>query len=168
MTNEEQILAWVKEALELRHGEAGDPDGKLELPPAEAGRALVHSTLRRTRVRLDRTEELLANARQMKGRVSRIRSNAEFEAELEFDRAMQERGNNRVREFVTAAEKKADASLDTIEQKRKLQRAKHLESVADEGYEVIKTCYWGLNAVRTELLDMLRIHENMLAVEGQT
>jgi hypothetical protein len=168
MNNEEQLLAWVEEALELRHGEADDPLGKLELPPYTDGPDGVLNTLRRVRVRLDRVEELQSRSRQMKGKVSRSRAKAEFDADLAEHEAMKKQAN-RGREFVSAAQLKAEASLDSIEQKRILHRLKKLESMADEAYEIIKTCYWGLDKIRTELLEMLRVHNTMpLAVENQT
>lgn len=32
---EEQIYAWVREVLELRHGAAGDPEGRLSGPSGD-------------------------------------------------------------------------------------------------------------------------------------
>lgn len=165
---EASVIEWVEEALELRHGEAGDPLGKLELPPFESGRESVLATLRRTRVRLDRVEELQAKSRQAKGRISRLRSNAEFEASMKYDEAMQKRANTRMIDYVTADEKRADASLDTLAEKRALHQAKRLENVADEAYDIIKSCYWGLDKIRTELLEMLKVHESLVPVEAQT
>ena len=165
---ETAIIGWVEEALELRHGEAGDPDGRIELPAFETGRDGVLATLRRVRVRLDRLEELQAKSRQAKGRVSRVKANAEFEAQVEYDRAMQQRGNTRVREYVTADEKRADAALDTIAQKRVVHQTNRLQSIADEAYDVVKGCYWGMDKIRTELLEMLKVHESLWAVETHT
>lgn len=165
---EKTLLGWVEEALELRHGSAGDPEGPIELPPFEDGRDSVLAALRRVRVRLDRIEELQAKARQVKGRVSRVKANAEFEAAIAYDTAMQRRAANRTAEFVTAAERNADAALDSLDQKRVAHQTSRLQSIADESYDVIKGCYWGMDKIRSELLEMLKLHTSNWAVENQT
>lgn len=165
--NEKALLGWVEEALELRHGIAGDADGPIELPPFEAGRDAVLDVVRRVRVRLDRIEELQAKARQVKGRVSRVKANAEFEADIAYDEAMMKQAN-RGREYVSSVQLRSEASMDSIDQKRTVHQTNRLLSIADESYDVIKGCYWGMDKIRSELLEMLKLHTSNWAVENQT
>ena len=164
------LQTWVEEALELRHGEAGDPDGKVGLPPYEAGQPASIEMLQRVRVRLDRIEELQSRARQAKGRVLRMRDEAEFEAALAYDTAMHQNRNTRIQDYVTAAEKNADASLASLEQKRRAHQIKLLESYSVEALDVITQCYWGLEKLREDILQMIRLLNNnyMTSVENQT
>lgn len=162
---EKTLIEWVTESLELRHGVAGDPGGRLELPPYEIGPDPVLDVLRRTRVRLDRVEELQSKARQAKGRIHRTRVNAEFQAKIAHDTAMQEQGARRTKSFVTADEKRADAFTASLEEQRVAHQLNRAESVADEAYDVIKNCYWGLDKIRTELLEMLRVHNSLTHME---
>ena len=166
----ESLQAWVEEALELRHGEAGDPEGKVGLPPYEAGQSASIAMLQRVRVRLDRIEELQSKARQMKGRVLRTRDEADFEASLAYDQAMQQNRATRIQDYVTAAEKNADASLASFEQKRRAHQIKLLESFSVEALDVITQCYWGLEKLREDILQMIRLLNNnyLTAIENQT
>jgi hypothetical protein len=152
---ESRILALVKEALELRHGAAEDPDGKITVPPYEAGNPEARVVLLRVRQRLDRLEELSSIARQIHGRVSRNRAAAAFEAETAWNRAA--RANAPVaREYSSAKEREADASLDAFEEKRRAFQAERLVSLTQESLEVIKDCLWGMRNIREELLTAIR------------
>jgi hypothetical protein len=164
---EKTILEWVEEAMELRHGEAGDPLGRIELPAYVDGRDGVLVVLRRVRVRLDRLEELQAKSRQALGRVDRVRASAEFEAEMAQDAALKKQAD-RGRDYTSSLQLKSEASLDSIDQKRTAHQSKRVQSIASEAYDVIKGCYWGMDKIRTELLEMLKVHQSFMAVEGQT
>lgn len=162
------LIQWVAEALELRHGESGDSEGKIELPAYELGHEGVLDVIRRTRIRLDRVEELQAKARQAKGRITRARASAELEAKIAYDTAMQQNAAKRTQTFVTGAERNADATLDSLQLKRQAHQLSRMESVADESFDVIKGCYWGLDKIRSELLSMLQVQENLRAIETLT
>jgi|SRR6187431_2372524 len=164
---ENSLLSWATEALELRHGEAGDPDGKVGLPPYELGTEAYILMLQRVRQRLDRTEELQSKARQAKGRVTRLREQSAFEASLAYDTALQ-KGKLKFQEYVSAAEKSADATLASIDEKRKEHQMKRLESVATETYDVISQCYWGLEKLREDVKSMLRTFQFISSEEVQT
>jgi len=161
---ENELLAWASEALELRHGEADDPQGKVSLPEFELGQPAAVDMLARVRVRLDRVEELQSKARRAKGRVMRMREEADFEASLKYDEEMAN-GKNRWREYVTADEKRADAMLASLSEKRQAHQLKRLESVATETLDVIGQCYWGLGKLREDILQILRLHNNFLTTE---
>jgi hypothetical protein len=154
---ESRIMQWVEEALELRYGSAGDPDGAIALPGYEiTDHATYANLLARTRIRLDRVSELRDKATQARGRAVRAPKNAEFEAQQAFDQAMQRRGATRTVGFVTAAEKNADASLDSFEQKRLAHQAERLVSVTTEAKTLIDNAYWGLSSIREELLSFYK------------
>lgn len=165
---EKKLLEWAEEALELRHGTGGDPEGKIFLLPLEVGMYKHVEMLQRVRIRLDRVEELQAKARQAKGRVVRMREQADFEASIAYDTAMQQQGASRVREYVTAAEKNADASLASLEKKREAHRLKRLESLTTEVLDVIGQCYWGLGKLREDILQLLKLQQFATTEEMQT
>lgn len=165
---EENLLSWATEALELRHGVAGDPEGKVHLPAYEEGQPGFVRMLQRVRVRLDRVEELQSKARQAKGRIMRMREQADFDASLAYDTALQQQGASRIREYVTAAEKNADATLASIEQKRAAHQLKRLESFSTETLDVLGQCYWGLEKLREDILQMLKLLQFTTTEEVQT
>lgn len=165
---ETNLLDWATEALELRHGEAEDPKGRISLPSYEAGQHAALDMLQRIRVRLDRVEELQSKARQVRGRVMRLRENADFEASIAYDMAMQDQGASRVRAYVTGAEKNADASLASLVEKREAHKLKRLESIAVEVLDVVGQCYWGLEKLREDVLQMVRITQFITSEEVQT
>lgn len=164
---EEQLLGWVSEALEMRHGAGDDPSGPVSLPPFELGQYGAVAMLQRVRQRLDRVEELQSQARQALGRVMRMREQAEFDATVKYDEAM---ANNkaRYREYALGDEKRADASLASLEEKRRLHQIKQVESHAKEALDVIGQCYWGLANLREDILQMLKIHTFVTSEEVTT
>lgn len=164
---EDSLLAWATEALELRHGEAGDEEGRVSLPPFELGYPAAVDMLQRVRQRLDRVEELQSKSRQVKGRVMRLREQAEFEASLAYDNAVAT-GAKRYQEYAMADEKKADAHLASLTEKREAHRMKRLESIAAETLDVVTQCYWGLEKLREDLLQMVRLTTYLTAEEVQT
>lgn len=164
---EGQLLAWASEALELRHGEAGDASGRVKLPAFELGQPAAVDMLGRVRQRLDRVEELQSQSRQALGRVVRLREEAEYELSLKYDDAISN-NRNRYVDFQSADEKRADAALKSLDQKRKLHQMKRLESHAREVLDVVTQCYWGLSNLREDLLQMLKIHTFVTAEELQT
>jgi hypothetical protein len=165
---EKVLLEWAAEALDLRHGEANDPKGKVSLPAYELGQSAALDMLQRVRVRLDRVEELQSKARQARGRILRARQQAEFDASVKYDEAMNRARETRVQEFVSAAEKNASAALASLQEKRQLHQWKKSESQATETLDVISDCYWGLEKLREDVLQMLRLQQFVTSEEVQT
>lgn len=167
MNPEDQLIAWVSEAMELRHGIAGDAHGKVRLPPFELGQPAAVDMLGRVRIRLDRVEELQSLARQALGRVMRMKDEAEFELSLKYDEAMAN-NKNRFTDYTLGDEKRADAALASLTEKRKAHQMKRLESSSKETLDVITQCYWGLEKLREDIIQMLRIHRGITSEEVQT
>jgi hypothetical protein len=164
---EGKLLGWVEEAMDLRHGEAHDPHGKVSLPAYELGQDAAVDMLQRVRQRLDRVEELQSMSRQALGRVLRLREQADFELSLKYDESIAT-NRNRYLEYQSADEKRADASLASLNEKRQQHQMKRLESHAKEALDVITQCYWGLANLREDILQMLRLHRGLTAEEVQT
>ncbi len=164
---ENQLLCWATESLELRHGEADDPSGRVSLPAFELGQPAAVDMLSRVRQRLDRVEELQSHSRQALGRVVRMREEAEYELSQKYDTAIAT-NRNRFVDYQSADEKRADADLQSLEEKRKLHQVKRVESHAREVLDVVTQCYWGLSNLREDLLQMLKLHTFITAEEVQT
>lgn len=147
---EATVVAWVEEALELRHGAVEDPAGRLGAGPIEDSPTAWVEYLRRVRQRADRVDELLAKVTRAKGRAKRAQDQAQFSAELAYDEAMRDNAANRRAEFVTAKEKHADAALDSLEQRRLAHHAARLVSVTAEAYDVVNQVHWQLDAIRKD------------------
>lgn len=152
---EDALYSWVREALDLRHGAAGDPLGKLTQVDLAEGSQAVNAMLLRVRERSDRVDFLLSSATQAKGRTRRAQEQAQFEADLAYDTATQNRAARRTQDFTTGAERHADASLDSIEQKRMAHMSARLVSVAAEAFDVINQVHWQLDAIRKDLRSTL-------------
>lgn len=147
---EERVLSWATEALDLRHGEAGDPDGRLGVPEDNADAQEVMYFLRRVRQRSDRVDALLAATTQAKARAKRAQEHAQFQADIAYDTATQGNAARRTRDFVTREERKADAALDSLEQRRIAHFAARLVSVTAEAHEVVNQVHWQLDAIRKD------------------
>lgn len=148
---EEAITGWVREALELRHGSAGDPAGRIGVPEATADMNEILVLLLRVRVRSDRVDELLAKCTQAKGRAKRAQDQASFSAEVAYDEASRNNAARRTVEYTSAKERHADASLDSLEQRRVAHHAGRLVSVTAEAYEVVNQIHWQLDGIRKDL-----------------
>ena len=146
---EAQILAWVTEALELRHGAAGDPKGRLRGAEQESI-AEMTDLLRRVRARSDRIDELLSKVTLARGRARRAKEEAAFAADQALMQATQIRAGSRV-EFSSAAERAADAKLDSFNERRVAYLRDRLVSVTNDSYEVISQIHWQLDAIRKDL-----------------
>lgn len=154
---EQSIMDWVAEALELRHGDAGDPDGKLSNPTLTAGPRPVVAMLRRVSQRADRVDELLAKATQARGRFRRARDEAQFSAEIAYDEATQRNKVRRDREaFESREERKAEAALASLNEKRAEHEARRLVSIAEEAHEIITQVHRQLDSIRQDLRTTLR------------
>lgn len=151
---EQAILGWVEESLDLRHGVAGDPDGRLRdwtYNPA-LGPSAVSAQLIRVTQRSDRVDELLAKATRARARARRSRDEAEFTAEIAFDEATVKNKSRRgFDSYESRDERKADAMLGSLNEKKAAHEAKRLVSVAEEAYDVITQIHWQLDAMRKDL-----------------
>lgn len=154
MSIEEQLEDWVNQVVELRFRSGGDPEGPLPEHPGFSAEEIVH-TLTRVRQRADRIEELLLRARRLKGRLAVQQTQAQLDAEIRRDEAFQTNRATRTMDFVTADERRADAALDSIQEKRAAHAAKRLATLADEAYHVIEKAHWGLSAYRQDLRSQL-------------
>ena len=150
---ETSIIEWVKEALDLRHGAAGDPKGSIKGAPQEHVDEVL-DLLVRVRSRSDRVDELLSKATLARGRAKRAKDEAAFEAERVLMTATQQVAARRL-EFSSAQERAADAKLDAFEERRVAQQAARLVSVSEDAYEVIKQVHWQLDEIRKELRAIL-------------
>ena len=142
-------MGWVTEALDLRHGAAGDPKGKLSEADPEDPRDMM-DLLRRVRARADRVDGLLAAATRARGRARRAKTEAEFVAANELDKATSNRASRR-QEFSSGREREAEAKLDTFEQRRLAHQAARLVDVTSEVHDVINQIHWQFDAMRKDL-----------------
>lgn len=154
-TMEERVLGWVKEAIDLRHGDAGDPKGSIRgWGSAEDSIPEVQDLLLRVRARSDRVDELLAKATQAKARAKRAQDEAAFSADRAIMEATKTRAARRA-EFSSGREREAEAKLDAFEERRLAHQAGRLVSVTAEAYEVINQIHWQLDAIRKDLRAIL-------------
>lgn len=143
------MLEWATEALELRHGAAGDPQGALRGAPQETAPE-ARDLLLRVRARADRVDELLSKITLARGRARRATEEAAFIADQALMEATQQRGAHRV-EFSSAKEREASAKLDSFEQRRVAYQRARLVSVANDVHDVITQVHWQLDALRKDL-----------------
>lgn len=149
---EQSMVDWVEEAMELRHGAAGDPKGKISLIDPSLGIDAMLDLLSRVRQRADRVDELMSKATRARSRFRRVREEANFAAELAYDEAtVHNKARRSFDDFATRDERKADASLLSLGEKRAAHEAKRLVSVSEEVYEVITQIHWQLDAMRKDL-----------------
>ncbi len=146
---ETQVVSWVKEALDLRHGTGGDPQGLLKGAPEETTGEIMELLLR-VRARADRVDELLSRVTLARGRAKRAREEAAFAADRALMEATQQRASRRA-EFSTGKEREADAKLDAFEERRIAHQGDRLVSVTNDAYEVVNQVHWQLDAIRKDL-----------------
>ncbi len=145
----QRVLELVREAMDLRYGEAGDPDGTIRDAPQETPQEIQH-LLVRVRSRSDRVDELLSRATLAKGRARRVQDEAAWAAEVRMLDATKEHSSKRV-EFSAAREREAEAKLDSIQERRVAHQAARMVSVTVDAYEVINQIHWSLDAIRKDL-----------------
>lgn len=152
---EDRVLSWSKEALELRHGAAGDPKGAIRgWGSTDDSIPEVQDLLLRVRARADRTDELLAKATQAKARAKRAKDEADFIADKRVMEATKHHAAKRA-EFSSGRERESEAKLDAFEERRLAHQASRLVSVTSEAYEVINQVHWQLDAIRKDLRAIL-------------
>lgn len=151
-TRAERVMTrMVEEALELRHGSAGDPEGPIVGIDPELGPAAVDHELHRVRGRADRVDRLLSDITRVRGNIRRQQAAAKFQAENAFNQATSDNAASRTRDFVSREERIADAALDSFNERRAAYLADRLVSVADECYEVIRGVNFQFGAIRNDL-----------------
>ncbi len=139
--------SWTSEALQLRF--AG-PALKPGYGPSD-----VLDSLLELRQRLDRVEELVFKAVQLRGRVKLSTDVAVATAQDAMDRVVQA-ARDRGEQYVTAAEKVAEANLATRDQRLDAREAIALSGRCDDAVEMLRLVYKGLEANRQDHLAILR------------
>lgn len=144
---EESVLKWSQEAVDARHGDFGDPDGKLSTGSDQSpGEALAF--LRRVRARADRVDELLQAAKRARGRARRALAEIAFDTENAIAEGVKKQGRA---EFQGHREREVNAKLDAFEKRRIEHQAKRLVDVCDEAVDVINQMHWSLDGIRKDL-----------------
>ncbi len=161
---EEQVDKWVREVIELRFGKAEDPDGDVLGFPGDHPDEVVHM-LNRVRIRSDRIEEIQSNLRRVRGRIKRSLDAAQLEADLKRDESFVRNRASRTMDFVTADERKADAALDSLEEKRAALALKRLHDFVQEAHDVVDQARWGLSAYRQDLRAQLHALQVVRSME---
>lgn len=146
---ERKLVGWIEEALELRHGVAGDPAGTLADAPEDTP-AEIMELLSRVRKRSDRVDELMSLSTIARGRARRAREHATFVADNAVSQATQVEAARRI-EFSSAKEREATAKLAAFAERREAFLRNRLVSNADDAYEVISQIHWQLDAIRKDL-----------------
>lgn len=150
----------VDEVVRLRFEET--------LPPSTATPSEVLESLRRTRQRLDRVEEILARVLRLKGSKAREHLSVKADADEKWDAQVvkvNER-NQRVRgnDFVAPRERYADANLATFNEQRAALAAELAYKRVEEAERVIRQSHHGLDTLRQDHSTILRtiVVENSL------
>jgi len=147
----EQMESLMAEAVELRH--------KVDLPKLTDQPSEIVERLQQARQAQDRLEEILRVAGRIKALTQRQKSAFEAVADDAWATSL-----SHIRQvptfrsdYVGPREKYAEADLSTMTQRRDLRQAEDLLSHVTEAYDFIRTAYFGLNGVRDDIKDVLRI-----------
>lgn len=152
---EEQVLAWVKEVIELRHGEAGDDEGRLAEVSIESGTQAIMHELTRVRKRADRVDYIRTNVARLRSRLKKARTQAKFIAEAENMKAMSHRNKVKI-EFDSADAVRAEAGLDSFEERRAAHEAQVLFDVVEDSYWIIDKIASELDSIRNDLRAIIK------------
>jgi len=140
------VRPWLAEVAELR---------RVEVPDASAQPPAVYQALLAARGALDRVEVLLAQAMALRsGAEARARELTEM-ADDELDTRINARAM-RAREFESARERFAAASLDVLEKRTQARSAQKLADAAASAEARIRLAYRGLESLRSDLQTALR------------
>lgn len=140
---ESAVLAWVGEAIELRHGAAGDEEGKLRIVTIDDGVQAVMHELTRVRKRTDRLDYIRTQLALLRSKLKKARAEAKFLADSKLAETTT-RSNRTKLDYDSAAAVKAEASLEAFEE----QRAAHEAQVL---FEIVEDSYWILDKITTEM-----------------
>jgi hypothetical protein len=151
----DDVRAWlraaVSEATELRTGAS--------LPVPGAGLSEIAAGLLATRQRLDRVEELLAQALRVRGRIARHSLTMTAVADDAWDMAVRQIATApsiRGPEFQGPRERYAEANLLILEHRRAARAADGLLSEASEAHDVLRLLHRGLDGLRQDHVTLLR------------
>lgn len=147
---ETKANAWVVEAIDLRHGSANDPEGKLRAVSMEDGIREVTNELVRVRQRADRVDFLMTQAHVARSRLLSAQRQADFEAEIKFSESTVNRDRTK-NEYTSSLAIKSTATLDSFEEKRRAHEAKMAVSVVDDAYQVLREISRQLDSLRNDL-----------------
>ncbi len=140
------VRPWLAEVAELR---------RVEVPDASAQPPAVYKALLEVRGNLDRVEEILSQAMALRsGAEARARELTEM-ADDELDTRINDRAA-RAREFESARERFAAASLDVLGVRREARSAQKLADMAASAEARIRLAYRGLESLRSDLQTALR------------
>jgi hypothetical protein len=167
MTNGE-TLASVRSLLHEMVTEATSLRLEVGLPAAGADVAQLLNSLRDTRVRLDRVEELLVRSMQLRGQIERNAIAVSADAADAWARAVRAIAAaplTRGPEFQGPRERYAEADLLTLEQRRDARAAEGLLAEATDTREMLRTLHRGLDGVRQDHVTALRATQFALSLE---
>lgn len=149
------VLEWVAEAIELRHGEAGDAEGKLKEVTIEDGTHSVLYELSRVRKRSDRIDYLRTQTAQLRSRLRKARAVAKFKAESKTMETMTHSNKYKL-EYDSAEAVKAKAGLDAFEERREAHEAQVLLDVVEDSYWIIDRISSEMNSIRNDLRAIIK------------
>jgi hypothetical protein len=130
------------------------------MPGTAAAPHEMHDYLLDVRRRLDRIEQLVAIITRIRGNARRFCATAAAHAEEAWDEAITRIRSAPVRrgdEFSSARERAAEANLATITERRAAQDAADAAAWCDETYDHLRLLYRGLDGVRHDTLQLLRL-----------
>ena len=152
---EATVLGWVDEALELRHGDAGDEEGPLRNVSIEEGVHAVMYELTRVRKRVDRVDFLRTKVAILRSKLKKAKAVAKFQADSKLMEATSHR--NRVKlDYDSAAAVKAEAGLDSFEERRAAHEAQVLLDTVEDSYWIIVKIAAELDSIRTDLRAIIK------------
>lgn len=152
---EKLVVSMVEEAMDLRHGEAGDEDGKLRVVSFDEGVRAVAYELQRVRVRSDRVDYLRDKTALIRSTLRKRKAETDFEAEAKFSQAISDRDSIK-KEYASALSVKSKATLDSFDELRAAHESKKLIDLVNECYEIIDRCGRQLDGIRNDLRVQLR------------
>lgn len=152
---EATVLTWVKEAIDLRHGDAGDEEGKLRILSIEDGVPAVMHELTRVRKRTDRVDYLRTQVALLRSKLKKSKAEAKFAAESKLMEATTHRNRTKL-EYDSAAAVASEAGLDAFEERRAAHEAQVLLDVVEDSYWVIDKITSELDSIRTDLRAIIK------------
>lgn len=152
---ESQVISWVKEAIELRHGAAGDNEGPLKQVSLDDGPHAVTYELTRVRTRVDRVDFLRTQVSLVRIKLRKARAEAKFQADSKLMEATSARNKTKV-EFTSADAIRADAGLDSFEERRAAHEAQVLADVVEDSFRIIDKIAFELDSIRNDLRAIIK------------
>lgn len=152
---EAAVVAWVSEAIELRHGTGDDEEGKLKIVTMEDGVQAVMHELTRVRKRTDRVDYIRTQVAILRSKLKKARAEAKFVADSKLAETTTHR--NRVKlDYDSAAAVSAEAGLDAFEERRAAHEAQVLFEVVEDSYRILDKITSELDSIRTDLRAIIK------------